>query len=186
MSSRGAALQASVAKSCMPPKALSRFAELGEIRGSRRQRARRSIDSPDKDGDTADGAGCVPGIAARRGRRDRLWRGGSRRRISSTQPPPSTVTPGACWGFHLFCATVSGCEYGVRMGLKVPHTKIGRGAQMYPASSSAAPARTPRAPAGREVASNEVSARDQLEGGGTEFLGRRQRRTFLFPESAAR
>ena len=29
MSSRGAALQASVAKSCMPPKALSRFAERG-------------------------------------------------------------------------------------------------------------------------------------------------------------
>ena len=82
--SRGAALQASVAKSCMPPKALSRFAERGEIRGHRHRRARWCIHSGQRPlhsrryGPCSGHSGEV---------RDRLWRSGSRPSISSTHGP---------------------------------------------------------------------------------------------------
>ena len=51
----------------MPPKALSRFAERGARLEDTVTDERVGLFTPDKDGDTADGAGCVPVIAARHG-----------------------------------------------------------------------------------------------------------------------
>ena len=89
MSSRGAALQASVAKSCMPPKALSRFAERGEIRGRRHRRARWTFHS----GQRPLHSGRYGPCSGHSGEaRDRLWRGGSRPPISvNSHPSPVSV-----------------------------------------------------------------------------------------------
>ena len=82
VSSRGAALQASVAKSYMPPKALSRFAERGAGWG---RRARWTFHSGQRQWH-APACHCLSGEA-----RDRLWRSGSRPPISSTHGPSYLV-----------------------------------------------------------------------------------------------
>ena len=90
VSSRGAALQASGAKSCMPPKALSRFAELGEVRGRRHRRARGIIHSGQRRLHAHEPRSCRRHSGEAR---DRLWRGGSRSRISvnSSRSTPFTL-----------------------------------------------------------------------------------------------
>ena len=69
VSSRGAALQASGAKSCMPPKALSEVAERGAdwMEDTVTVDERVGLFTPDKDRCTADGMGRAAVIAARRG-----------------------------------------------------------------------------------------------------------------------
>ena len=81
VSSRGAALQASVAKRCMPPKALSRFAERGA--GWRKPPTTSALDFSLRTKNAAQrtvGGACTPHSAGEA--RDRLWRSGSRPPIS--------------------------------------------------------------------------------------------------------
>ena len=100
MSSRGAALQASVAKSCMPPKALSRFAELGEIRGRRHRRARWTFHS----GQNRVHAHEPRSYTRLSGEaRDRLWRSGSRPRISVNSPSTPCRTRLGLFNFFAHC-----------------------------------------------------------------------------------
>jgi len=68
----------------MPPKALSRFAERGEIGGSRHRRARWTFHSGQRRGHSGR-CGVCPRHSGEA--RDRLWRSGSRPPISSTHGP---------------------------------------------------------------------------------------------------
>ena len=72
VSSRGAALQASVAKRCMPPKALStvevrRRPSAAQVQREAATDERVGLFTPDKDGDTHTSCGRAAVIAARRG-----------------------------------------------------------------------------------------------------------------------